>query len=105
MFEKNILFWEVSAGDTNTFLAAFRTLETQGFLQKVSGLIVGKMYDEFRPECRKGILEITAPYGFPIIGNADFGHQNGSFMPFPEGLWARLDASKLVFDIRESMVE
>ena len=78
--------------------------------EKVTGMVVGKLVgceekddERMLPDIKEILLEITKEYGFPIIGNADFGH-SGIFMPMPEGLLADMDAESLSLELVESMV-
>jgi muramoyltetrapeptide carboxypeptidase LdcA involved in peptidoglycan recycling len=45
-----------------------------------------KLYGSLLPSVRDIVLEVTKRYNFPIIGNADFGH-NVTNMPMPEGFF------------------
>ena len=56
-----------------------------------------------RLDIREIILEITKNYDFPIIANADFGHDITS-MPMPEGILARMNAEELSFELIEPVV-
>jgi len=76
----------------------------------VTGMVVGKLvgceekdYEGLLPDVRELVLEITRNYGFPIIGNADFGH-DGVFMTMPEGILAEIDAEQLTIDLVEPVV-
>ena len=76
----------------------------------VTGMIVGQMigceekdYEGMLPDIKELVLEITKDYGFPIIGNADFGH-GGVFMSMPEGILAEIDAEKLSLELIEPVV-
>lgn len=110
-FDQIILFWEAVALNASQITERFRTLEKQGFFRNVAGMVVGKLVgppteqetETLKADTRDQLLEITEPYGFPIIGNADFGH-DGSFMPLPEGLLASLDAGALELKLLEAMV-
>jgi len=111
--EKIILFWEAIAEDADQIVTDLRSLEAHGILSKTAGMIVGKVVgppteertEALRAETRKRLLELTATHGFPIIGNADFGHCKCSFMPLPQGLLARVDASAISLEYLESMTE
>ena len=63
----------------------FTIAEAEGMFDTVTGMVVGKLvgceekdYEGLLPDVKELILEITKNYGFPIIGNADFGH-DGTF--------------------------
>jgi muramoyltetrapeptide carboxypeptidase LdcA involved in peptidoglycan recycling len=55
------------------------------------------------PDIKGILLEITKEYGFPIIGNAEFGH-SGVFMPMPEGILAEIEAEQLSIELVEPVV-
>ena len=73
----------------------------------VVGKLVGceeKDYEGMLPNIKDLILEITKEYGFPIIGNADFGHA-GTFMSMPEGILTEIDAEQLSLELVEPVVK
>lgn len=110
-FERIILFWEAVALEAGQIAERFRTLEQEGLFNNVAGMVVGKLVGPptereskaLKADIRSQLLQITKSYGFPIIGNTDFGH-DGSFMPLPEGLLASLDAEALDLRLLEAMV-
>ncbi len=110
-FDQIILFLEAVALNAGQISERFRALEEQRFFRNVAGMVVGKLVgpptekeaEALKADTRDQLLEITDPYGFPIIGNTDFGH-DGSFMPLPEGLLASLDAEALELKLLEAMV-
>ena len=64
----------------------------------------GRDDEVLKADLREQILKITKEYELPIIANTDFGH-NGSFMPLPEGILARIDTAELKLEYLESMVK
>ena len=60
-------------------------------------------YKGLIPDIKEIVLEITKHHNFPIIANADFGHDQTN-MPMPEGLLAQMDAENLSLEIIEPMV-
>lgn len=108
--EETILFWEAIGTQPHEIERQFTIAEAAGMFEKVTGMVVGKLvaceekdYEGIFPDVKEILLEITKEYGFPIIGNADFGH-SGVFMPMPEGLLAYMEAESLSFELVESMV-
>jgi muramoyltetrapeptide carboxypeptidase LdcA involved in peptidoglycan recycling len=96
--ENSILFWESLQTQPHEIERQFTIAEAEGMFDTVAGMVVGKLvdceekdYQGLLPDVRALILEITRNYGFPIIGNANFGH-SGIFMPMPEGILAEIDA-------------
>jgi muramoyltetrapeptide carboxypeptidase len=109
--EEVILFWEALETQPHEIERQFTIMEAEGFFNNVTGMVVGKLvnceekdYKGLLPGIREIILEIIEDYGFPIIGNADFGH-SGIFMPMPEGILTRMDAEALSIELLEPMVK
>ena len=110
-FGETILFWEALETQPHEIERQFTIAEAEGFFNNVTGMVVGKLvnceemdYQGSLPDIREILLEITKEYGFPIIGNADFGH-SGIFMPMPEGILAQMDAEALSIELIESIVK
>jgi muramoyltetrapeptide carboxypeptidase len=108
--EDNILFWEALQTQPHDIERQFTIAEAEGMFEKVTGMVVGKLvgceekdYEGMLPDIKEILLEITKEYGFPIIGNADFGH-SGIFMPMPEGLLSEIDAEQLSIELVEPVV-
>jgi len=108
--EDNILFWEALQTQPHEIERQFTVAESEGMFEKVTGMIVGKLvgceekdYEGMLPDIKEILLEITKEYGFPIIGNADFGH-GGIFMPMPEGILAEINAEQLSIELVEPVV-
>lgn len=108
--EENILFWEAFQTQPHEIERQFTIAEAEGMFEKVTGMVVGKLvgceekdYEGMLPDIKEILLEITREYGFPIIGNTDFGH-SGLFMPMPEGILAEIDAEQLSIELVEPVV-
>ena len=105
-----ILFWEAFETQPHVIERQFTIAEAEGFFKNVTGMIVGKLVDceekDYQgelPDIREIILEITKNNDFPIIANADFGHDITS-MPMPEGILARMNAEELSLELIEPVV-
>jgi muramoyltetrapeptide carboxypeptidase LdcA involved in peptidoglycan recycling len=61
-----------------------KALDDAGVLTSVSGILVGKPQDEvFYHEYKKVWLDVTKPYGTPILYNLNFGHATPrSILPY-----------------------
>jgi muramoyltetrapeptide carboxypeptidase len=108
--ENGILFWEALQTQPNEIERQFTIAEADGMFENVTGMVVGKLvaceekdYEGMLPDIKGILLEITKEYGFPIIGNADFGH-SGVFMPMPEGILAEIEAEQLSIELVEPVV-
>ncbi|MHB8105249.1 MAG: S66 peptidase family protein [Dehalococcoidales bacterium] len=107
---KTILFWEALLTQPQDIERQFTIAEAEGMFEKVTGMVVGKLVgceekddERMLPDIKEILLEITKEYGFPIIGNTDFGH-SGIFMPMPEGILTEMDAEQLSIELVESVV-
>jgi muramoyltetrapeptide carboxypeptidase len=110
VLEETILFWEALGTQPHEIERQFTIAEAEGFFNNVTGMVVGKLVgceakdcEGMLPDIKEILLEITKEYGFPIIGNADFGH-SGIFMPMPEGLLSEIDAEQLSIELVEPVV-
>jgi muramoyltetrapeptide carboxypeptidase len=109
-FENVILFWEAAWMQPHVIERELTIAEADGFFDNVTGMVIGKLvdcdeqeYEGLLPGVREMILDITKRHGFPIIANADFGHDITN-MPLPEGLLARMDAEDLSLELMVPMV-
>ncbi len=107
---KTIMFWEALLTQPQDIERQFTIAEAEGMFEKVTGMVVGKLVgceekddERMLPDIKEILLEITKEYGFPIIGNADFGH-SGIFMPMPEGILTEIDAEQLSIELVEPVV-
>lgn len=110
-FNNKILFWEAVGTEPHDIERYLTVLEADGFFDDISGMIVGKLVDceekvyaSLLPSVRDIVLEVTRRYTFPIIGNADFGHDVTN-MPMPEGILTQMNAQSLAVEILEPMVK
>ncbi len=107
---ETILFWETLETQPHEIERQFTIAEAEGFFNNITGMVVGKLvnceeidYKGELPGIREIILEMTKDYGFPIIANADFGHDITG-MPMPEGILAQIDAEELSIELIEPVV-
>jgi muramoyltetrapeptide carboxypeptidase len=105
-----IFFWETLETQPHEIERQLTIMEADGFFDNVKGMIIGKLvgceekdYIGLLPDLKEIVLDITKNYNFPIIADADFGHDITS-MPMPEGLLAQIDAANLSIELIESMV-
>ena len=108
--EETILFWEALETQPHEIERQFTIAEAEGFFNNITGMVVGKLvncdekdYVGELPDIREIILEITNDYNFPIIANADFGHDITG-MPMPEGILTQIDADRLSIELIEPVV-
>lgn len=109
-FDNTILFLEdIPAFFTPKDLAGFIDwLGSIGALQKLHGMIIGKLCDDIPFDAhKKALLEIVNDkYGLihlPIVANMNFGHTSPIFI-LPYGAKAEIDCENQVFSILESGV-
>jgi muramoyltetrapeptide carboxypeptidase LdcA involved in peptidoglycan recycling len=108
-WDKTIFFFETSEEKPSpeTVDGILMDYENMGVFEKLRGLIVGRpmSYSEIEKQTlRERIMERTQSYSFPIITDMDFGHTSPQ-ITLPLGCMARIDSSKLSFEIIESAVE
>jgi muramoyltetrapeptide carboxypeptidase len=109
-FDNTILFWEAIGIQPSIIEKQLAILEADGFFDNVSGMVIGKLVDcdekDYKgliPGVKEIVLDITKRYDFPIIANADFGHDRTN-MPMPEGLLSHMNAENLSLELMEPMV-
>ena len=107
---KTILFWETLETQPHDIERQLTIAEANGLFDEVTGMVVGKLvnceekdYAGLLPGIQEIVLELTKDCRFPIIANADFGH-DFTDMPMPEGLLAKMDAEALSLEFIEPMV-
>lgn len=110
-FEDSIFFFEdipevMSPGYAADF---FDWLGERGFLQRINGVIIGKMRskESFEPYAEKLRKVVSWKYGLtelPIVYGLNIGHAS-PICVLPYGAQAELDADKLKFTISESGVD
>ena len=109
-WEGAIMFLETSEEMMNpvTFKRVMRNYAAQGILHKISGLILGRPYNnQFTEDYNKVLLQVVRDElqltELPIISEMDFGHTAPSFT-IPYGLKAEIDCEQKSFSIIENGV-
>lgn len=80
--------------------------ENMGVFDVIAGLVVARPYgmdDAERARFWEIVTERTAPFGFPVLGNLDFGHTSPQ-VTIPVGVAAELDATAGTLTITEAAV-
>ena len=110
-FENSIFFFEDIPEVMSPYYLAdfFDWLGERGFLQRINGVIIGKMRskESFEPYAEKLREVVSGKYGLtelPIVYGLNFGHAS-PICVLPYGAQAELDADKLKFTITESGVD
>ena len=106
-----ILYWEVVGEENFKIARSFYQLKYLGVLDKISGMLIGKIKyikpvrDEevIEPSTKEMILEILKDYKFPIMANLDFGHFTVN-IPMPIGIKVSFDTTKKELNFLESAV-
>ena len=106
--EGAILFLETSEErpSPETVDGILMDYENMGVLAQLRGLLVARPYgysDEERARLHEVILARTAPFGFPVIADMDFGHTTPIFT-LPIGCQARIDGDTRQFAITEAAI-
>lgn len=109
-WNNKILFVETSEEmmPPHLFLRILRNYAAQGVFQKISGLIMGRPFDnKFTEEYNQILLQVIRDEQgndqLPIITEMDFGHTCPAFT-LPYGVLAEIDCVKKSFSILESGV-
>lgn len=96
-----VLFWEDIAKDANQIDAMLTHFHLTGVFERIAGMVVGELAacnnDPDYP-VEKMILDITKPYGFPILWNMPLGH-TADKVTLPIGAKAVLDSSTNSFTL------
>ena len=110
-FEGSIFFFEdiPECMDPDGMAAFFDILGQKGYLEKIKGIIIGKMRmpSSFDPYASKIREVITGKYklsDLPVMAGLNFGHTSPVFI-LPYGAQAKLDMDDMSFSISESGVE
>ncbi|PSR55902.1 LD-carboxypeptidase [Adhaeribacter arboris] len=105
-----ILFLETSEESMEPvyFRRILRNYAAQGIFQKISGLLVGRPYDnKYTAEYNQLLLEVIREEQgqdqLPIITEMDFGHTCPTFT-LPYGVMAQIDGDRKIFSLLESGV-
>lgn len=115
--EDIIFFWESIGQPLDELDAKFSHFRESGILEKTKGMLIGKFRNEVPdPSSRTGrrikdradeikelVMDVTAEYDFPIIGNMDFGHYTPN-LPLPTGIKAAMDTDGMRVWLKESYV-
>lgn len=106
---KFIFFWEEVEEQFSTVMRNLWQIRNTGFLNSVSAMMIGKLnsvkevdYQRF-PTKRELVLDLVAPYSFPVIAGVDFGHEVPQ-MTIPIGVAAGIDSKKMKLEILEPAV-
>lgn len=106
-FEESILFLESYGFSPEGSYCNFVQLEQMGVFDKVKGIIVGYIYDEYADQRRvhmEDILEkATSKYHLPILKVNDFGH-NCPNTVIPVGAKVKLNADEKTIEILEECI-
>lgn len=109
-WENAILFLETSEDKPSPLYLEYwlRNYGSQGILQKISGVIFAKPYDnvyyeEYNAVLKKVIRDELGLTDLPILCNLNFGH-TAPIMVIPYGVHARIDCGKGSFAILDSGV-
>ncbi|HKM42984.1 MAG TPA: S66 peptidase family protein [Limnochordia bacterium] len=104
-----ILFLETSEGKPDPMYLEYwlRNYGTQGILQRLQGMIVGKPYDdqyfeEYKTSIRKILAEVDRS-DLPVLYNMSFGH-TAPMTILPMGALAEINCQEASFTILESGV-
>lgn len=110
-FDGSILFWE-EVGEPLYNIARFLThLKYAGILDKISGMLVGKITyikpprekEVIAPSLKELVLDILKDYKFPIMAEMDFGHFTVN-IPMPIGIKVSFNTSKKELNFLESAI-
>jgi len=113
-----IFFWESIGQPLDELDAKFTHFRESGILDRTKGMLIGKFRDEVcgsssnagqrirdrTDEIRELVMDITAEYDFPIIGNMDFGHYTPN-LPLPTGIKAAMDTDGTKIWLKEPYVK
>lgn len=110
VWNDTILFFETSEDkpDPAYFEYWIRNYGSQGILNRTSGIIFGKPYDnKYYDEYKKAIVKVLRDElkltDLPILCNMNFGHA-APMMILPYGAMAEIDSDNITFSIIESGV-
>jgi len=116
--EDVIFFWESIGQPLDEVDAKLTHFRESGILERTKGMLVGKFRDEVTDpsskigrrikertgEIRELVMDTTAGYDFPILGNMDFGHYTPN-LPLPTGIKAAMDTDGMRVWLKESYVK
>ncbi|MFC4336490.1 S66 peptidase family protein [Salininema proteolyticum] len=97
-FDGAVLFWEEVGQSPTDIWNDLQVLRTAGVFDRIAGMAVGRvahMPEENLPAgrvtLRDAVMDAVAGFGFPVLGDMEFGHQPPN-LPMPIGVRAELDA-------------
>jgi muramoyltetrapeptide carboxypeptidase len=97
-----IFFWEAAFVELHRVDLMLASFAMTGVLEKIHGMVVGKgnnldeqFFSEKHESLEEMILRHCAPYDFPIIVDADIGHDI-ECCALPVGVRARVDCDSLI---------
>lgn len=116
--EDIIFFWESIGQPLDELDARLTQFRETGIFDKTKGMLIGKFRDEVTDSSSKSgkrirdridelkelVMDMTAGYDFPIIGNMDFGHYTHN-LPLPSGIKAAMDTQGMKVWLKESYVK
>lgn len=109
-FYQSILFWETGSRTSQEIDQYLTHLRLCGVFEKISGMVVGYI-TEGTLDSRWGdrpvkdvVLEVTAPYCFPVVYLPIFGHGKTPNITLPIGCRARLETNPVALTILEPCV-
>ena len=110
-FDGSILFWEEVGEPLHNIVRSLTHLKYAGVLDKISGMLIGKITyikpprekEVIAPDTKELVLEVLKDYKFPIMSNLDFGHFTVN-IPMPIGIKVSFDTIKKELNFLESAV-
>lgn len=108
-FDGVILFLEevkLHSGAVHAIDEALTHLHLLGVFARLAGLVAGKVYGLSDGEGRQLgalLLQYTAPFGYPVLTQVDFGHTDPR-LTLPLGIRASLDSRQDAFLLEEAAV-
>lgn len=109
-WDQAVLFFETSEDKPNPSFFEYwlRNYGSQGILNRITGLIFGKPYDNLHyEEYKKAIVKVVRDelklYDLPVLCNMNFGH-TAPMAILPYGAMAEIDCDRKAFRIIESGV-
>ena len=106
-----IVFFEAYKLPKKQIHKSLMQLKLRGYFDIVAGMVVGYNLESDNPEVvgneqpiAETVLEVVGEYNFPIMQIGEIGHHVENFLQ-PIGAKVRMDATNLIFEIAESVVE
>lgn len=98
-----VLYWEETEEKLPALLRVLTHFKNVGALDKLSGMIIGKLdqidgkFAGKEHEPLMAVLEHLEPYSFPIMKTELFGHEIDQYLPLPVGGKIKADGQKIEF--------